>query len=228
MSHVVIQAGPSDAPPQAYRYEGWGLWWRWVLAVVGGELIGFAVPSVVGAVAAGLGLSEVAFMLCVVLAGLVEGAMLGTAQWLILRHAITQMRWREWAWPTAFAALLAWIIGMTPSTFVDVANTHPAMLIAGAVGLGSLFVLSMGGAQWLALRRYVPHAGWWVAANAVAWPLAVAMPFISLGLLPDGASVAMMIVAGLIGGVLMGVVVGAITGVALVWLLRRKRTVMEV
>jgi hypothetical protein len=30
------------------------LWWRWVLAVVGGELIGFAVPTVVGGVLTGV------------------------------------------------------------------------------------------------------------------------------------------------------------------------------
>ena len=46
------------------------------------------------------------------------------------------------------------------------------------------------------------------------------MPFITLGLVPDGASAAVMIVAGVVGGVLMGIVVGALTGLALVWLLR--------
>jgi hypothetical protein len=191
-----------------------------VAVLVGGELIGFAVPSVVGAVAAGLRLSEIAFMICVVLAGAGEGAVLGTAQWLVLRLAIPQMRWREWATPTALAALAAWIIGMAPSTFVDFEKTDPAVLIAGGIVLGSLFVLSMGGAQWWALRRYMPRAGWWVAANAVAWPAGVAMPFITLGVIPDDSSVIVMIVAGILGGILMGVVVGIITGLALVWLLR--------
>ncbi|MEK7323711.1 MAG: hypothetical protein AAB217_00475, partial [Chloroflexota bacterium] len=212
--------GVPGNPRQARRYEGWNLWWRWVLAMTGGELVGFAVPAIVGAVVAGLNLPQIALMVSVVLAGIGEGAVLGTAQWLALRRSIEKMRWQEWVAPTALAAGFAWVIGMTPSTFVDFSTTAPAVLVSGGIVLGILFVLSMGGAQWLVLRRYVPRAGWWIAANAIAWPAGVAMPFITLGLIPDDASVPVMIVAGIVGGVLMGIVVGAITGVALVRLLR--------
>jgi hypothetical protein len=109
---------------------------------------------------------------------------------------------------------------MVPSTFVDFSTIEPVTLIVGESALGILFLLSMGGAQWLALRRYVRRAGWWIAANAVAWPIGVAMPFITIGIIPDDSPVALMITAEIVGGVLMGVVVGAITGVVLVWLLR--------
>ncbi|HKZ70799.1 MAG TPA: hypothetical protein VJ020_12005 [Anaerolineales bacterium] len=219
MSSVAAQTD-SVTSPTIHQREGWELWWRWVLAVTAGELVSFAVPSVVGAMAMGFGFSNLAFLVCIVLAGVGEGAILGSAQWLALRLAIPQMRWHEWTLPTALAAMLAWIIGMTPSTFVDFETVTPATLIVGGGALGILFLLSMGGAQWLALRRYAPRAGWWVLANAVAWPVGVAMPFITLGLVPDGASAAVMIVAGVVGGVLMGIVVGALTGLALVWLLR--------
>ena len=57
-------------------------------------------------------------------------------------------------------------------------------------------------------------------ANAVAWPLGVAVPFAALAMVPEGASVMAWVTVGVASGFLMGVVVGAITGIALVWLLK--------
>lgn len=219
MSQVVTQINSSS---DSLTHRGWMLWWRWVVAMTLGELVGFTVPSIVGGVAAGLKLEGVAFMLCVVIAGMGEGAVLGFAQWLALRLAITKMQWREWVLPTALAAGLAWVIGMVPGTFVDFEKIDRTILIVGGATLGILFVLSMGGAQWFALRHYVPRAWWWILANAIAWPVGVMMPFVTLGIIPDDSSVPVMIVAGVVGGVLMGIVVGAITGVALVQLTQTK------
>ena len=56
-------------------------------------------------------------------------------------------------------------------------------------------------------------------ANAIAWPLGVAMPVAGMALLPDTAGAATMIAVGVVCGLLMGVLVGAITGFALVYLL---------
>ena len=62
----------------------------------------------------------------------------------------------------------------------------------------------------------------WVLANAIAWPLGVAVPFVGLALVPDGSPAAVWAAVGIVSGVLMGAVVGAITGIALVWLLRTR------
>lgn len=205
---------------------GWGLWWRWVLATAGGEFVGFAVPAAVGAVAAwalgrmGATFAEIAMVGVMVLAGVVEGAVLGFAQWLVLRRYIQNMARREWVLATALAAGVAWIIGMLPSTLGEMTTVSPMVLIGGAVLLGAVFVASIGFAQWLVLQRYIQKAGWWVLANAVAWPVGVAMPFIGLSLVPEAAPLAVWVIVGVVSGVLMGAVVGAITGIALVWLLR--------
>ena len=66
----------------------------------------------------------------------------------------------------------------------------------------------------------MPRAGEWIVANALAWSLGVAMPFITLFLVPDGSPVWTFAVAGVLGGVLMGLVVGAVTGLFLVRLLQ--------
>ncbi len=80
------------------------------------------------------------------------------------------------------------------------------------------FLLSMGGAQWLVVRHHVTHAGWWIAANAVAWPIGVTVPVVGMTLIPDGAAAASMAAVGVLSGLLMGLIVGALTGVAFVFL----------
>ena len=54
-------------------------WWRrWVVLVTAGEVLGFLAPALV--VAATRGLPDVAVLGCLVVAGSVEGAVLGWAQ----------------------------------------------------------------------------------------------------------------------------------------------------
>lgn len=206
--------------------RGWKLWLWWVLATALGEFVGFAVPAAVGAVAAWAlegkagTFANITMLGIMVSAGLAEGAVLGFAQGTVLRRYIPNMARREWVVATALAAGLAWTIGMIPSTLRDLTAINPAILVFGGILLGAIFVASIGFAQWLILRRYIQKAGWWVLANALAWPLGVAVPFGGIAMVPDGAPAVAYIVVGVVSGLMMGVVVGAITGMALVWLLR--------
>jgi hypothetical protein len=52
-------------------------------------------------------------------------------------------------------------------------------------------------------------------ANALAWPLGVAVPVLAISLAPDGTPLLAMIAIGLASGMMMGLVVGAITGLVL-------------
>jgi hypothetical protein len=71
---------------------------------------------------------------------------------------------------------------------------------------GAVEGASVGMAQWLILRRWVSHAGWWVLASTVG--LAVGFPLY----FSDGEAVSTAVAS---------VAVGAITGRVLVWLLRQ-------
>jgi hypothetical protein len=184
-----------------------------------GELGGFALPALAGAALYFSGLPEgPLFRVILVAAGAGEGAVLGLAQFLALRRSLPRLSAPAWIGGTAAAAALAWTIGLIPSTLSAPPALSPA-LVAVAVPLGLLFLLSIGGVQWLELRRHVRHAGRWIAANAIAWPLGVAVPVIALSLLPDGTPAALMALAGLVSGAGMGALVGALTGLTLVKLL---------
>ena len=205
--------------------SGRALWWRWTLYTAAGELTGFAVPAIVGplAVQALTGLPvlprTLAVAALVVLAGIVEGAALGTGQWLVLRRPLPSIPYHTWVRPTALAAGLAYILGLAPNALGDL-GASMGTVIAAWVVLGTLLLFTIGSAQWLVLRRHVHRAGLWVPANALAWLAGLPFPFITIAAVPDGSAISAFILAGILGGLLMGLAVGAVTGWALLRILQ--------
>jgi hypothetical protein len=124
-----------------------------------------------------------------VLAGtLVEGTVVGTAQWSVLRVPLPRMSWRTWAGATSAGAFLAWLLGMIPSTVLSLgadsggAGAAPAepsntVVLALAFLMGLVLGPVLGFAQWLVLRRFVSHAALWMPANAFAWAFGMVVIF---------------------------------------------------
>jgi hypothetical protein len=78
----------------------------------------------------------------------------------------------------------------------------------------------LGIPQWRILRRFMRHAGWWVAANAVAWAAGMPVIFLVAGAIPANASAAVIVAAVVAACAGAGAVVGAVHGIWLVGLLR--------
>jgi hypothetical protein len=209
----------------------WHLWWRWVIANALGELFGLGLAAAGGVMVIvrfgelrGVAGTLFTAVLMVVL-GVGEGVIVGYAQWRVLRTYLETMTARDWIGATALGALIAWMLGMLPSTIIklsasDLTAPH-ALGHAQMVGLATLMGAGLGlvlaWPQWRVLRRYLSHAVWWLPANAFAW--AVAMPITFIG--ADTASLLFIILMLL----LTGAIVGALHGIALVWLLApRERT----
>jgi hypothetical protein len=200
-------------------------WLRWTLYMAAGELLGFGFVAAFLTPLAALAAPEPVVWLASIPAGAVEGAAVGLAQWLVLRSALPALSRNAWTAATALGAMLAYALAYVMNVAAEASGGEfTSALIAVLAVAGLLFLLSMGGAQWFILRRHVARAGWWIAANTAAWPLGVLLPVISIALVPDGAPLAVSIVAGATGGVLMGLTVGALTGAALVRLLAHKET----
>jgi hypothetical protein len=197
----------------------WSLWRRWTLFTALGELLGFAAPAVVMAAGTVGRWSDTAQTVAAMLAGAVEGAVLGLVQWLALRHALPSLSRRAWVLATALGAMVAYLLAMLAVGLGPIVQQQVALLATGAVVVGVGFLVSIGVPQWLVLRHQIRHAGWWVPVNAIAWPLGVVVPFIALALVPNAAPFWVWAVTGIVSGVFMGLVVGAITGLGLVWLL---------
>lgn len=210
------------------------LWRDWVAANALGEVVGLGVAVVI---AIGLAqahaippATEILVVTAAFLAvGAYEGAIVGAAQWLVLRRVIPSLRAKEWIGATAVGAIVAWMLGRLPSALADwksvagdvgqPAPSLPMVLLLSAAA-GAALGLILGVAQWLVLRRYVPRAGIWIGANALAWTGGMPLIFLAAGL-PSPHTSALAIGAFVMFTVAVaGAVVGAIEGAFLRLLLR--------
>jgi hypothetical protein len=166
-------------------------WRKWTQHCAAGELLGIGVAGGIAFVVnqtlgEPVSLLEKGIVLgSMVLAGAIEGTLLGWFQWRVLKERIPLLPAREWIEWTVAIAMLGWLLGTLPSLFwieapADQASApeiSPVLLALGSIamglGLGALF----GGFQWMALRKYVTGAGRWIVANALGWgPSALPSP----------------------------------------------------
>lgn len=196
-----------------------GLLRRWVVNVTFGEMIGFMVPAGVWGALATAGLGDAVIYLPVVLAGAGEGTVLGWAQSRVLADAIERFDRRAWIRNTATAAGAAWSLGMMPSLLLAVFGDSVPDLVLIVVGAaaGVAMLLSIGWAQSLVLRRYLPHTGSWIAINALAWFVGLPFTFAAFSLAPNHALLRELAAA--VGGLCMAATVALLTGTVLLRLL---------
>jgi hypothetical protein len=192
------------------------------VAVTLGELAGFTIPSLAGWIAWSLGAPPAALYALLVVAGAGEGAVLGAAQWLVLRDPLPYLSSKRWIGATAGAAAFAWSLGMLPSTLGERMESIPLALLAPALAMGGTALLvSIGVAQALVLRGHVERAWSWVGANVVAWcaGLTVSISTISV-LVTESTTLPGGVTIGAVAGLLMGATVAAVTGWFLVRIVR--------
>lgn len=208
-------------------------WWQWIAANSLAELIGLGSISLLGYSVVTLfgephGFSHaLVFAVIFILSGALEGLVVGYAQAQVLRLRLPQLH--GWIRATVIGAVVAWALGMVPSTLMNIADagdtTPPPeisewfrLLFASGLGLVTGPVLAFF--QWRCLRHYLPaRSGWWLPANALAW--AGGMPLIFAGAhLSAFATNPLIIIAG-VGLTLLfaGALVGAVHGRVLLWIL---------
>lgn len=208
-------------PPTRSPLRGRTLLGVWFVCVTIAEVLGFVAPAVTGALTADA--APAVTLPALLLAGAVEGAVLGLGQGVVLRAAVPGLPVRRWVAATTAGAVLAYGLGMLPPTAYGVAAAWPPVVLGVAGGLlGALLLGSIGTAQWLVLRRHVPGSASWVATTALGWAgglaafLAVCTP-----LWAPGRSLALTVAVGVLGGLVMAATMAVITGVGLVRLLGR-------
>jgi hypothetical protein len=187
-------------------------WFAWVTA---GEFAGFLAPALAGA------LTPTAPLL--VLAGVVEGTVLGAAQWVVLRRTFRYLKAPQWIGVTALAAGFAWAVALLAVDHAASLNSLPLpVLLAIAAISGTGVLLSLGSCQWLVLRRHVRDASLWIWANAAAWGVGlIVFAAVTTPLWQPGQSTVVIALIGALGGLLMAATTAAVTGFALSRLLER-------
>lgn len=212
----------------------WMLWSRWVAANALGEMLGLGTTfAVIALVFSGLDSQPgvvgvlLSFLLAVA-SGAVEATVVGLAQWWAMHPWFPAITRRAWWLATLVGALVAYVLGYLPSTLMSLgeeASQQPAaaeppqwivLLLAAGLGMVAGAVLSF--AQWLAMRKGVKQAGWWVPANMLAW--LVGMPIVFWGIDAAQKGQSLLQTVWMLAGCLLltGAVIGAIHGAVLVWL----------
>ena len=206
----------------ARQRDDWTLWRRWTLATTLGEAAGFCAPALVGALAATAAWPNGATAATLLAAGAAEGYALGAAQAWALRMVVPNLPGRRFAAATAAAAVVAYAIGLAPSTLGDRIRDLPLAVAVPAAVVGGLALLaSIGTAQWLVLRRAGRDVAWWIATTAGGWLAGLAV-FMSVAtpLWRPGQPAPLVIVIGIVAGLLMAATVAATTGFAALRLAR--------
>lgn len=205
--------------PQASRL--WPSWFLWVTAF---EAAGFTFPALAGVATRDEG-DGVAYV-ALVLAGLVEGAALGWSQAHVLSRAIGQLSVHRFTRNTSVGAALAYAIAMAPTVAADAVGDWPVVVQIGlAAVLGSALLASIGTAQWLELRRSLPHSASWILTTGGSWLVGLGLFFgIATPLWHEGQATALTVVIGVAAGLVMAASVAALTGLAVLRLLRHRTT----
>jgi hypothetical protein len=234
----VMDIDSRQVRPQA----GWPLWRRWVIANAVGELVGLGAVAMAGAALLQLfaatltSFASLAGAGVMILLGTCEGLIVGLAQWLVLRRPFPALSRRAWVLASALGALVAWTLGMLPSTLLDLganaeaaapAEISDALMYTLAAAMGAVLGPILGLPQWLALRHHTHHAAWWIPANAAAWALGMPVVFVGASSAPAGGLLEL-VATGLLTAAAAGAVVGAIHGLTIVWLAQPQRRIEQI
>lgn len=140
---------------------------RWVLLVTLGEAVGFSVAAAVGVAVTAASWGPLATVLTMVLAGSVEGALLGIAQAdCLYRWSVLPIR-RRWVVATSIGAAVAWSLGML-SGILGGLNWTAGTVVAAAIG-ALILLSSLPLAQYVVLRDHVRPSARWIPINMDAW-----------------------------------------------------------
>lgn len=196
---------------------------NWAVATLVGETVGFLLVAVVAVFA--FELYPMFTMSVMVLAGAVEGLILGAAQAQVLGREFFGFHRPAWVGATSLGAAAAWFIGMLPSSFHPLwKGWSPWVTVPIGVLLAAGLLASIGLAQWTVLRHHVARSRTWMPVNAAAWLLGLGvLAAITTPLWREGQSAVTVVLVAGVGGLAMASVVALVTGAWLAHLVRPRR-----
>lgn len=187
--------------------------WHWVLLTTLGETFGFLVPGLVGAAVTSADWPAAPQFTALVAAGAVEGSLLGAAQAQCLYGwGVLPVR-RPWVFATSLGAVVAWSLGLLPSTLGGL-SWSPGTAVLVVLG-GLLLLLSIPLAQYCVLRRLVRRGWRWIPINMVAWLLGISWTLAPSPLIDQTTALVTLVVVYAVAGLCMAGTVAMITGLGL-------------
>lgn len=96
--------------------------------------------------------------------------------------------WGEWTFATTVGWIMAWWISAAgvaiTARIIDLFQPEQLEFPQNAnlaLWVGTFFGEVMGIVQWGVLKRYIPHAAWWIVVTNLAWTIALTVAVSQLG-----------------------------------------------
>lgn len=188
----------------------------WVAACAAAEAMGMTAAA--GAAMLADTMTGIVALTVVVAGGLVEGTALGLAQGTVLARIAPRLPRARYLVATVVVAGLGWAAASAPSVVSgggDAEQPPVLLVVLGGAALGLVLGVVLGAAQAFALRGVVRHPWRWVAANAAAWPGAMALMFVGATTPDAGWRTGGVLVLGALTGAAAGGLFGAVSGLFL-------------
>jgi hypothetical protein len=199
------------------------LWW--VIWVTLGLALGFIFPSVATLWAVADGRDATGQFMFAVIGGAIQGGVLGFAQAFALRKTAAALPMRRWIGITASGALVAWIVGMIPGSYLNLDAGTPASIIV-LVAFAVVAVVVMPLAQWFILRGTklgkIGRVWRWIPITAIAWTIGIGWLLLAAPLVQDSTDLMHLIGLYTVAGFLMVLTIATITGLGMRWMLGGK------
>ncbi len=167
-------------------------WYRWIVNYSIGELLGIGAAASIGRILfvefSGTALSQTPFLFffILVLAGALEGIIIGYIQWRSLSRLVTiPFHPGSWTLVTMCAAIIGWLLVLPPSivfisflSSLKLIDNYYSLLYAAIAGFA--FGGIIGFAQFFIIGTFYHKAYLWVIANALGWMLSFNIVYAAL------------------------------------------------
>jgi hypothetical protein len=198
-------------------------WFQWVMNYSIGELMGIAAAAAIGRImfmnltSDNGEYSSVYPFTILLIAGAVEGFIIGYTQWKSISLLVATLKPFVWILTTTIAVIVGWLSILPPSVvFIsflssfDLISDHHSLLYTGLAGLAFGGVISTP--QFFIIRKHYHHAEAWIIANAVGWMLSFMLFYAALSAFSYTTSFIFNVLVIIFSCILSGAIQGIITG----------------
>ncbi len=209
-------------------------WNQWILKYSFGEILGIGAAATIGRLLF-VGFSDTAlsqtpflFFSILVMAGAMEGIVIGYVQWKSISRLVVDFRPGRWIALTVIASVIGWLLILPPSVvfisflsslnFID--NYYSILYTAAA---GGSFGAIISVVQFFILRKFYHKAVMWIIANVIGWMVSFNIIYLALLLFSYTSSVFYNVVIIVLACGLSGLLQGAVTGTVLHFSMRLKK-----
>jgi hypothetical protein len=198
-------------------------WYRWMLNYSVGELLGIGAAATIGRVLfiefSGESAAVSTFVTFVVLliAGSVEGFVIGFVQWRALSKMITHFKAYPWIVVTMISTAIGWILILPPAimlisflTKLSIINHYYSVFYAAIVGIA--FGGLIGITQFFIIRKFYDRAFAWIFASATGWMFSFLIVYTAIAMFSGSEALfynlSLIVMSCMLSGLVQGIVSG--------------------